>query len=160
MRVACSTVRGAEPLSISRQSRTISTPIGRALQARDQGCRFPGCGHTRFLHAHHIQHWAHGGETSIENLVTICSYHHQLLHEGGYSVQRIGRSKIRFRTPRGKEISEAAPQVTGTAKALVQDNGRQGIHVSAATGHSGWDGTPIDYEHTMFVLMQPTLHAG
>ncbi|MGB7216649.1 MAG: HNH endonuclease signature motif containing protein [Gammaproteobacteria bacterium] len=42
--------------------------IHRALWARDRGCRFPGCGRTRFVEAHHVVHWARGGETSLDNL--------------------------------------------------------------------------------------------
>ena len=149
-----------EPLSIGRRSRTIPTAIWRALQARDQHCRFPGCDHRRFVHGHHIQHWAHGGATSLDNLVTVCSYHHQLLHEGGYSVQRSGANRFCFFTPRGKPISEAAPQFTGEPAALVEHNQRCGIHISAETGDCGWDGTPFNYDHTLFVLLQPASAVG
>ena len=34
---------------------------------RDGGCRFPGCGQ-RAVDAHHLHHWAHGGETKLDNL--------------------------------------------------------------------------------------------
>ena len=71
----------------------------------------------------------------------------------------MGASRFRFCAPRKKEISEAPPRVTGTSTALVEDNRRHGIHASAATGDSGWDGFPIDYEHAMFVLLQPAVHA-
>ena len=60
--------RHGEALSIGRRSRTIPPAIRRALNARDQGCRFPGCTHTRFLHGHDIQHWANDGDTSLSNL--------------------------------------------------------------------------------------------
>jgi hypothetical protein len=55
--------RDGNPLSLGRRTRTITPALRRALRARDQGCRFPGCTHERFLHAHHIHHWARGGET-------------------------------------------------------------------------------------------------
>ncbi len=42
----------------------------------------------KHLHAHHIQHWAQGGPTEIGNPVQLCSHHHQLVHEGGYRVER------------------------------------------------------------------------
>ncbi|MCA9739470.1 MAG: DUF222 domain-containing protein, partial [Gemmatimonadetes bacterium] len=44
-------------LDVGRKTRTIPPAIRRALEARDRGCRFPGCGR-RFTDAHHIQHWA------------------------------------------------------------------------------------------------------
>lgn len=54
-----------DPLHIGRKTRTIPLAIRRALKRRDGGCRFPGCSCSRFVDAHHIQHWADGGETSI-----------------------------------------------------------------------------------------------
>jgi predicted restriction endonuclease len=40
----------------------------------------------QFLHGHHIQHWLHRGETSVDNLVMLCSRHHHLVHEGGFTL--------------------------------------------------------------------------
>ena len=60
--------------------------IKRALDIRDEGCCFPGCSNTRYVDAHHIQHWADGGETSLENLATLCRFHHRQLHLGEYTV--------------------------------------------------------------------------
>jgi hypothetical protein len=79
--------RNGKPLSVGRRRRTIPPALRRALRSRDRGCRFPGCTHRHHLHAHHIQHWARGGPTEIGNLVQLCSYHHQLVHEGGYRVR-------------------------------------------------------------------------
>ncbi|MCC5886006.1 MAG: DUF222 domain-containing protein [Gammaproteobacteria bacterium] len=75
-----------EPLDVGRKTRVIPPAIRRALKRRDGGCRFPGCTHTRFVDGHHIVHWADGGETRLDNLVSVCRHHHRLLHEGGYSV--------------------------------------------------------------------------
>jgi len=80
--------REGRALSVGRRRRTIPAHIRRAIQARDRGCRFPGCNRRHYLHGHHIEHWAHGGETSEENLVLLCHYHHTLVHEGGYSIRR------------------------------------------------------------------------
>jgi len=49
------------PLDIGRKTRAVPPAMRRALQARDAGCRFPGCSHRRFVDAHHIEHWADGG---------------------------------------------------------------------------------------------------
>jgi len=45
----------------------------RALQRRDHGCRFPGCTNRVFVEGHHMQHWADGGETKLDNVVSLCS---------------------------------------------------------------------------------------
>jgi hypothetical protein len=76
------------PLSVGRKQRTVSTPIRRALWARDRHCTFPGCQRTRFVDAHHVHHWVDGGQTNADNLVLLCSQHHRLLHEGGYRIRR------------------------------------------------------------------------
>jgi predicted restriction endonuclease len=60
----------------------------RAIIARDRHCQFPGCDASRHVDVHHIRHWADGGETSVENGVTVCAHHHRLLHEHGYRVER------------------------------------------------------------------------
>ena len=74
------------PLSVGRKTRTVPLGIRRALEARDRRCRYPGCTHARWLDAHHIVHWSDGGETSLENLVLLCSHHHKLLHDGGFQI--------------------------------------------------------------------------
>jgi Domain of unknown function (DUF222)/HNH endonuclease len=95
-----------EPLDIGRKTRVIPAAIRRALQARDRGCRFPGCTNTRFVDGHHIRHWGDGGATRLDNLVLLCRHHHRLLHEGGYYVVRDGP---RFIFCRGDgELVEAA----------------------------------------------------
>lgn len=93
-----------EPLNVGRKVRIVTTAIRRALWARDKGCGFPGCSHTRFVDAHHIKHWADGGETSVENMVLLCSSHHKLVHEGGYIVQRDHSGELFFRRPDGKAV--------------------------------------------------------
>ena len=50
--------RDGRPLTTTgRRTRTIPPALRRALSSRDGCCRFPGCNHSRFLHAHHIRHW-------------------------------------------------------------------------------------------------------
>jgi predicted restriction endonuclease len=71
------------PLNVGRKQRVVSTPLRRAVLARDRHCTFPGCHRTRFVEAHHVHHWVEGGETSVDNLLLLCSYHHRLLPEGG-----------------------------------------------------------------------------
>jgi hypothetical protein len=81
-----------KPLDIGRKQRTVSSAIKRALWSRDRGCSFPGCERKRFVDAHHIRHWAEGGETSLENLILLCTQHHRLLHEGQFAIRHNGNS--------------------------------------------------------------------
>jgi uncharacterized protein DUF222/HNH endonuclease len=93
--------QNGDVLDVGRRTRAIPVAIRRALSIRDQHCRFPGCQNQSYLHGHHIQHWLHGGPTSLDNLVLLCSFHHRLLHEGGYVVALKGDGGIEVRTPQG-----------------------------------------------------------
>jgi hypothetical protein len=118
--------RDGRPLSIGRKTRTLSPALRRALRSRDRTCRFPGCGQHRFLHAHHIQHWAQGGRTDLSNLIQLCSHHHRLVHEGGYSVERRGEGRVRFRRPDGQPVPAAPATPEGEAATLTR------LHQAAA----------------------------
>ena len=111
-----------EPLNVGRKVRTVTTAIRRALWARDKGCGFPGCSNTRFVDAHHIRHWAEGGETSVENMVLLCSSHHKLVHEGGYSVQRDQTGELFFRRPDGKAVPHTGYHLDDQVDSVVTDD--------------------------------------
>jgi hypothetical protein len=137
-----------EPLNVGRKSRSIPPAIRRALNARDRGCRFPGCTHQRYVDAHHIRHWAHGGETRMENLVILCRFHHRAVHEGGLSIERLESGTLRFKRPDGYvwEIvipDEARP--AGDWKHLASLNEAQGTAIGATTATTRWRGELMDY---------------
>ena len=104
-RIEWSLERNGRPVGIGRRGRTVPGAMGRALRFRDRGCVFPGCGRIRWLKAHHIVHWAHGGTTDLDNLVLVCHAHHRMVHEGGWSIRgRPGAGgELRFLNPRGRE---------------------------------------------------------
>jgi hypothetical protein len=87
-------------LDVGRKTRTISPALRRALEVRDRGCRFPGCG-LRFTDAHHLTHWSAGGATSLSNCLLLCAWHHRLVHEGGWRVEWWGTGRPVFVDPRG-----------------------------------------------------------
>ncbi|MFD4295427.1 DUF222 domain-containing protein [Rhodococcus sp. NPDC058532] len=75
------------PLDIGHTTRIIPRRLRRALDARDCGCAYPGCGRpTAWTDAHHIHHWANGGETKLSNLVLLCRFHHRYIHKGKWTV--------------------------------------------------------------------------
>ena len=97
-------------LSVSRRTRTIPPHIRRALEERDRGCRFPGCG-CRFTEAHHVKHWADGGETSLGNTVLLCRRHHRAVHEGQVKLSVATDGTVVFFTRGGKMLPDAPRQV-------------------------------------------------
>ena len=94
-----------EVLSISRKSRIVPTAIKRAVLAKhNHGCAFPGCSNSRFLHVHHIEHWSNGGETSVDNLMPLCTRHHPLVHEGRFRIEKDFQDNWIFVRPEGQVI--------------------------------------------------------
>ena len=137
--------RDGRPLSVGRRTRTVPPALRRALQTRDHCCRFPGCTQRRFLHAHHIEHWAHGGPTDLDNLVHLCRFHHRLVHEGGYTLERSGRrGALRFRRPDGVPLLPVPERRAGHEADLRQGNRRAGARIGPETCVSDWTGERYD----------------
>ena len=142
-------------IDVGRKTRAIPPSMRRALAARDEGCRFPGCTNKRFVDAHHIQHWINGGETNMDNLVTLCRRHHRFVHEYGFQVERAG-DELRFTRPDGKLIpnvpSSERIEARKGEQALKGAHERQGIAISARTGVPKWFGERIDYHEVVGAL--------
>jgi hypothetical protein len=96
--------KNGEPLAIGRKSRSIPPAMRRALRMRDEGCRFPGCTNDKFVDGHHIEHWADGGETNLNNLVLLCRRHHHLVHEGGFSCEKAASGELIFKDQRNTPL--------------------------------------------------------
>jgi len=77
-----------KPVGVGRVSREPPGWMMRQLRYRDRECRFPGCGARRFTQAHHLVWWENGGPTDLDNPVLVCTFHHKLVHEYGWSVRR------------------------------------------------------------------------
>jgi len=93
---------GGVPVAIGRLSRVIPPWLNRQIRRRDRGCRFPGCERTRWGHAHHLVHWASGGPTDLDNLATLCGYHHRLVHEAGWKIEGSPNGELIFIRPDGR----------------------------------------------------------
>ena len=135
-----------EPLSIGRKSRVIPPAMRRALKARDRQCRFPGCTHTLFIDGHHIEHWADGGETSLDNLVQLCRTHHRLVHEGGFSCEKDDTGEIVFRTELGLVIEQNGYTPPQSPDSVVIDLKKrlEDRFIHAQTCVTGWEGELMD----------------
>jgi hypothetical protein len=134
-----------EPLDVGRKTRTIPPGIRRALNARDQGCRFPGCHFKRYVDGHHVKHWADGGETKLSNLITLCRFHHRLVHEGGVQIQTLDDGAFRFVKPNGTAFESGQPP-SGNVAALVAAIGHQAIEITAQTAVTQWTGDRLDLD--------------
>ncbi len=151
-------------VEIGARTRTIPPALRRALEHRDQGCRFPGCG-LRFTQGHHLRHWAHGGPTTLSNLALLCRQHHRAVHEEGYQVARLPDGALQFRRPDGRPLPEVPPPAKVPAdpiKTLRACHDAQGLRIDARTGCAGWLGEglnvgwAIDVLHPLAVGSRPS----
>ena len=108
----------SEPLDIGRRSRLIPDAMRRALNFRDGGCAFPGCTRRpRRCHAHHIEFWADGGPTSLDNLTLLCRHHHQVIHHRHWRIDMI--DGLPWFTPPPWIDPDRQPRPGGRSAALV-----------------------------------------
>jgi 5-methylcytosine-specific restriction endonuclease McrA len=139
---------------VGARTRTIPPALRRALQHRDRGCRFPGCG-VRFGQGHHIRHWAHRGPTRLSNLALLCRRHHRAVHEEGYGVERQPDGELRFRRPDGRILPESPPPAAVPAdpvEALRAQHDAQHLRIHARTAMPGWLGERLDVGWAIDVL--------
>jgi hypothetical protein len=145
-------------IDVGRRTRTIPPALRRALQARDRGCRFPGCG-VRHAQGHHIHHWANGGPTRLDNLALLCRRHHRAVHEEGYQVTRDTDGTLRFSTPDGRSLPDV-PAPPGVPRdptdALVATHRARGLAIDARTGCPSWSGERLDLGWAIAVLHPAT----
>ncbi|HEY7012511.1 MAG TPA: HNH endonuclease [Streptosporangiaceae bacterium] len=97
-------------LALGRRRRRPSSAIRRAARERDHGrCRFPGC-ESRRVDLHHIQHWINGGRTDLDNLISLCPWHHKMVHDRGYTIAaRPGSADFAFYHPDGTPLPSSPP---------------------------------------------------
>jgi hypothetical protein len=137
--------KDGELLDVGRRTRTIPSAIARGLWLRDAGCRVPGCGRKRHLHAHHIHGWAEGGPTRLSNLVLVCSGHHRMIHEGKLS-SAIREGRIVFADQKGRDIpgvplSAASGHDLEELELFLHE---AELHIDPSVNLSKWDGTHVD----------------
>ncbi|QHC60075.1 HNH endonuclease signature motif containing protein [Rathayibacter sp. VKM Ac-2760] len=101
-------------VSVGRTWRVPPPQMRLHLQLRDQTCRFPGCTRSASTsEADHAIEWRNGGETSLENLVSLCTSHHHVRHGDQWSYCRDDDGGITWTTPTGRRISTRPPPLPG-----------------------------------------------
>jgi Domain of unknown function (DUF222)/HNH endonuclease len=114
--------QSGQPLRLGRMMREPPAWMMRQLRYRDRECQFPGCGARRFLQAHHLVWWENGGTTDLDNLTLTCLFHHRLVHEYGWAIQRDSDGAVGWFRPDGTRYrSGPAPpmETVGSQPALV-----------------------------------------
>ena len=105
-----------------RTQHSVPRRLRRLIEHRDRGCRVPGCG-MRFMHIHHLQHYAKGGETESYNLIGLCRRHHKLHHLGLLGIE--GNADIpdgvTFTDANGRRLADHAQPKPPTAPPLQSE---------------------------------------
>ena len=102
------------PLSVGRATRVWPTAIRRAIIARDQTCRWPGCEMPAdWCDVHHAQPWDDDGPTSSENGLLLCRRHHTFRHHHADWTSTFEHQQFRVYRPDGTEV-HAHPWTTST----------------------------------------------
>lgn len=144
-------------LGVGRRTRSVPPAIRRVLDHRDQGCRFPGCS-LRYCDAHHITHWADGGETRLDNLMMLCRRHHRMVHEEGFSVRLTESGETEFLRPDGQPLPDvpAAPELPDDPVAsLAAVHRASGLEIDSSTAMSWWMGERLDLDFALLTLRGP-----
>ncbi|MXV91075.1 MAG: DUF222 domain-containing protein [Acidimicrobiia bacterium] len=86
---------------LGRSQRKIPPWLRKQLIARDGSC--VGCGaHHNICQVHHIRHWKHGGQTTLNNTCLVCwRCHHVRIHQNGEVVTRHPDGRLTLGPPTG-----------------------------------------------------------
>jgi hypothetical protein len=97
------------PLDLGREQRVVSAHLRKAVENRDRGCVFTGCGApTYWCDVHHLLEWINGGQTTLANSALLCERHHTKVHHG-FRVERQPDGRWRTWRPDGTEILIGEP---------------------------------------------------
>lgn len=122
-RITLSVEDHGRPVAVGPPQESIPAKTRRLVAQRDKNCcRFPGCTNRRYLHIHHIVHRVRHGTHDRDNLLTLCTFHHRLVHVGGWRVHGDADGDVVFISPRGRRLRERAPDVPATTASLPSVN--------------------------------------
>lgn len=99
-----------KPLNAGRRTPNIPPRLRKFVIGRDDGCSAAGCSSRYRLQVHHRRHWADGGSTDAENLVTLCWYHHHvIIHQRGFTIDpQSPPHRLKFVAPRTRAPDKLA----------------------------------------------------
>ncbi len=101
---------GGEVLGITAPTSSIPRAVRDAVQARDQGCRFPGCrAPARWSDVHHVVGREAGGHTIVSNLCLLCRRHHTAVTEKRWTLTMDASGHVEVR--RGRWAASSDPPI-------------------------------------------------
>jgi hypothetical protein len=104
-----------------------------------------------------VKHWANGGETKLGNLVTLCRFHHRLVHEGQVEIQTLDDGAFRFVKPSGESFDSPAPR-SGDWADMVAAHESADLRITHSTAVTHWTGEVLDLGLAVGWLMQKAIY--
>jgi len=155
--------RDGVPVFVGRKRRLVSAKMRRAMQIRDGLCRFPGCSvPAEQADGHHIKPWADVKLTELNNVISMCGFHHQRHHEGQFRIAGDANT-LRFEAPDGKPIGPRTDRSldpeTGGAQWLRRLSVVAGRNIDANTALAGDAGERCDFDYAVSVIMDGSAFA-
>ncbi len=100
------------PINVGRTHRTATRAQRRALRTIYRTCAHHGCDMAfDRCEIHHIDWFEHGGTTDLHNLLPLCSRHHHLVHEGGWTIQLSPERTLTITRPDGQHHATTRPDI-------------------------------------------------
>ncbi|HEY8679566.1 MAG TPA: DUF222 domain-containing protein [Candidatus Dormibacteraeota bacterium] len=161
-RVSTVTTRDGLPIDAGRTTRSISPRLSNALRVRDKGCLVPGCGAPASrTEGHHLIHWALGGPTDLENLASLCKYHHRRHHMGDFRIERPPGGEFRFVTAAGRELTARRTSIdptTGGPRHLKEVALSRGAPI-LPLAPAAQDGYAVNVDYAISVMCDASAYA-
>ena len=117
----------ANPTHVTAPARTATAKQRNAIAVRDGGCVFPGCDcPINWCDLHHLHHFEHGGDTSLENLAPLCRRHHGITHTNGWNMTATPDQRFVWTTPAGHTLHSQRHHTPPTNTATPGNTGPPG----------------------------------
>ena len=99
------------PFDVGTPDSAVPMRNRRAVLARDQRCRAPGCWRpARWTDIHHIRQREHRGTHEIENLCALCKFHHRWVHKHNIKMRwDRDHASLIFEWPDGRVANSPPP---------------------------------------------------
>jgi len=117
----------------------------------------------RYVDGHHIRHWADDGEAKLSNLVSMCKWHHRLVHQGSVVIRVLDDGALLFLKADGSPYDSPKPDsaypLPSDWEDIIRLNRESHIEITPTTAVTRWRGESMDYGLAVEAPLQRTKHS-
>ena len=106
------------PFDVGTPTSEVPARNRRAIMARDQCCRYPGCDRpARWTDVHHVKERHKGGTHELTNLCALCKFHHRYVHRHKLKIRwDRDHASLIFEWPNGRTANSPPPPLITFAR--------------------------------------------